>query len=63
VADKLLTIAEVSIITRLPQGTLRYYRSLGKGPQSAKFGKRVVYRESDVEAWIAAQFRTASKTA
>ena len=52
-SDKLLTMAEVAKMTRLPEATLRWYRQEGtKGPKSAKLGRRVVYRESDVLAWI-----------
>lgn len=54
--DKLLTVAEVSELTRLPEATIRWFRHAGKGPRSAKLGRRVVYRESEVLAWIEAQF-------
>lgn len=55
--DKLLTVSEVAEITRLPEATLRWFRHEGtKGPRSAKLGRRIVYRESDVRAWIEAQF-------
>jgi predicted DNA-binding transcriptional regulator AlpA len=40
-------------MTRIPIATLRYYRATGQGgPKSARLGRRVVYRRSDVEAWI-----------
>ena len=56
-ADKLLTVSEVAEMTRLSAATLRYFRHEGtKGPKSAKLGRRVVYRESDVLAWIEAAF-------
>lgn len=57
-SSRLLTMEEVAERTRLPLATLRYYRTLNprKGPASAKLGRSVVYRESDVEAWIAEQF-------
>lgn len=55
--SRLLTMEEVSERTRLPVATLRFYRSRsGKGPQSARVGARVLYREADVEAWIEQQF-------
>lgn len=56
----LLTVAEVSAITRTPEATLRWFRHVGKGPRSAKLGRRVVYRRADVEAWIDAQFNAES---
>lgn len=55
-SDKLLTVPEVAEMTRLPEATIRWFRHAGKGPKSAKLGRRVVYRESDVIAWIEAQF-------
>lgn len=53
---RLHTIREVSERTRVPVDTLRYWRHLGTGPESAKLGRRIVYRESDVDAFVAAQF-------
>ena len=52
----LLTVAEVAEITRLPEATLRWFRHVGKGPKSAKLGRRVLYRRSDVTDWVDAQF-------
>lgn len=54
--DKLMTVAEVAELTRLPLSTIRWFRHAGKGPRSARLGKRVVYKQSDVLAWIEAQF-------
>lgn len=43
----------VSERTGIPINTLRYYRAMGTGgPPSFKLGRRVVYDECDVEAWI-----------
>ncbi len=53
--DEIIGTAEVSGMTRLPDGTLRYYRHTGIGPSSFKLGRRVVYRRSEVERWIAEQ--------
>jgi predicted DNA-binding transcriptional regulator AlpA len=36
----------------IPAATLQFYRSRGGGPKSFKLGGRVVYKRSDVEAWI-----------
>lgn len=55
--QELLTIEEVSEVTRLPINTLYHYRATGQGPKSAKLGRRVVYRRSDLEAWIAKAFQ------
>lgn len=51
--DELLTTAEVADIVRAPAGTLRYWRHRGIGPRHFKIGRRVVYRRSELEAWIA----------
>lgn len=54
--DRLLRLPEVAELTGIPESTLRFYRHEGRGPKSAKLGRRVVYRETDVLAWIDAQF-------
>lgn len=50
--DEHLVTAEVAAITRAPVETVRYWRHVGKGPRSFKVGRRVLYRRSDVEAWL-----------
>ncbi|GAA1549796.1 hypothetical protein GCM10009804_02970 [Kribbella hippodromi] len=61
--QKILTIAEVSAMTRTPTATLRFWRSRGdRGPKSFKIGpKRVGYLESDVLAWIEEQYKAADE--
>ncbi len=55
--DRLLTIKDLAERGLAPEATLRFWRHTGQyGPPSAKIGRRVMYRESDVEAWIKAQF-------
>ncbi|MBM0125611.1 helix-turn-helix transcriptional regulator [Pimelobacter simplex] len=54
--DRLLLIDEVAEMTRKSPSTLRWFRHIGAGPKSAKLGRRVVYRESDVLAWLDEQF-------
>jgi DNA-binding transcriptional MerR regulator len=56
-AERLLTIEETSGITRQPVGTLRYWRHRGIGPPSARIGRRIMYRESDVLAWLDQAFK------
>ena len=58
---ELLTTAQASELTSVPENTLRYWRSLGegkrKGPRSfALEGGSVRYRRTDVEAWLQAQY-------
>ncbi len=49
--ERLLTTEEVANYFRTAPGTVRYWRHIGKGPRSFKVGRRVLYRESDVQAW------------
>jgi predicted DNA-binding transcriptional regulator AlpA len=53
---KLLRLPEVAALTGIPENTLRFWRHQGTGPKSAKLGRRLVYREEDVVAWIDRQF-------
>jgi excisionase family DNA binding protein len=53
--DHLLTMAEVAARVRAPLDTVRYWRAQGTGPQGFKVGRRVLFRESDVAAWLDAQ--------
>ena len=50
--DKLLRLPEVAELIGVPENTLRFWRHRGTGPKSARLGRRVVYRECDVLAWI-----------
>ena len=59
-SGRLLRIHEVAQETGIPLETLRYWRKQGRGPKSAKLGRRVVYRASDVETWINDQFDAAA---
>lgn len=67
--DEILTAADVAGMTKLPVGTLRYWRHLNVhakpgnhiGPRSFKLGpRRVAYMRSDVESWIAQQYQAKS---
>ncbi len=53
----LMTTEDVSNELGIPVGTLRYFRSTGKGPASFRLAGRVRYRRSDVERWITDQER------
>lgn len=57
--EKLLRIEDVEAMTGISANTLRFWRHQKSGPKSAKLGRRVVYREADVIAWIDAQFDNA----
>lgn len=58
-----LTTTEVAALLRTPSETVRYWRHVGKGPKSFKVGRRVLYSESDVFAWIADQQRAGERVA
>ena len=46
----------------LSTNTLAKWRLTGAGPRYIKLGRRVVYRQSDIEAWVAGQeFRSTSE--
>lgn len=52
----IMTTAQVSAETGVPVGTLRYWRHTNQGPASFSLGKKkVVYRRTEVERWIAEQ--------
>nr|WP_245839367.1 helix-turn-helix domain-containing protein [Mycobacterium aquaticum] len=54
-------IDEVSVLTRKPVATLRWWRATGQGPRSSSLGRRVVYRREDVEAWIESQLEETAR--
>ena len=39
----------------LSRGTLANWRAEGRGPRYIKSGKQILYRVSDLEAWLDAQ--------
>jgi hypothetical protein len=56
----LLNQAEAADALRLSERTLERLRLTGNGPVYIKAGRRVLYRSSDLEAWIAAQVRSST---
>lgn len=59
---ELLTITEAADVLRAPVATLRYWRHLGTGPNSFRFGRRVLYRRADLRTWIDAQAEAQTRT-
>lgn len=57
-ADKLMTVDEVAEMLRKTPSALRYQIHKGSAPRSAKILGRRMFRESDVVAYIDAQFTT-----
>lgn len=49
---ELIGAKEVSDMTGVPVGTLRYCRHSNIGPASFTLGRRVVYRREEVMRWI-----------
>lgn len=53
---------EVAEFLKMPERTLGQWRYLGTGPRFVKIGRHVRYRWSDVEAWLADQGRTSTRS-
>lgn len=56
--SELLGIEQLAELLGSSVNTVRYWRTIGYGPKSARIGRRVVYRRADVIAWIDSQFET-----
>lgn len=54
-----LTTTEVAALLRTSPETVRYWRHVGKGPESFKIGRRVLYARQSVESYIEAAQRAA----
>ncbi|WP_306359523.1 AlpA family transcriptional regulator [Nocardia sp. CC227C] len=53
--DRYLQAKDCEALTGIPAATWRYWAWLGTGPESFKLGRRRVWRQSVIAAWIAAQ--------
>lgn len=58
---QLLTLPEAAAKLRAPVATLRYWRHLGTGPDSFRLGRRVMYRQADIDLWIIVQHDTQAR--
>ena len=58
--ERYLRVKEASDVSGLPVGRLNYMRSAGGSPPYIKIGKTVLYKESELIAWLDA--RTVSST-
>ncbi len=56
---RLLTLDEVSEVTRVPKNTLRYWRAQQpqQGPNLFRVGRRLVCFEDECLAWVESQRR------
>lgn len=50
---EILTTREVSAEYPFAEGTLKYWRGANQGPASFVVGKRILYRRSEIERFIA----------
>jgi predicted DNA-binding transcriptional regulator AlpA len=62
--ERLLTTEEVAELMRTTVGTLHYWRSVPTRapdgfPLGAKFGSKVLWRESEINAYVANRFESA----
>ena len=53
-----LTQAEAAVALRICKRTLERWRRLGEGPPISKIGRRVLYRRSSIQKWLAEQEQT-----
>lgn len=61
-ARNYLTTADFARLARTSDSTVRYWRHIGTGPAGFRLGRKVLYLEDDVLAWLdqrAAADRTA----
>ena len=49
---RLYLLEEAAGFLRTSPDTLRYWRARGTGPKSFRLGRRVVYAEADLIAWV-----------
>jgi excisionase family DNA binding protein len=54
--SELLTVDQLAESLNTSISTVRYWRTIGYGPRSARIGRRVLYRRADVDAWLDEQF-------
>jgi predicted DNA-binding transcriptional regulator AlpA len=59
----LLSQREAAQFLCLSERTLERWRVSGNGPKFCKLGRRVVYRSTDLEAWINAHVRQSTSEA
>ena len=52
----LMTLPETAAYLNMTEKALRWLRYTEQGPRAAKIGGRVVFRRSDVDAWIEKAF-------
>ncbi|MEX1263550.1 MAG: helix-turn-helix domain-containing protein [Actinomycetota bacterium] len=53
--DQLLDRQEAAALLRVPPKTLANWAYAGRGPEYFRVGRRTVYRESEIVAWLEEQ--------
>lgn len=61
VTDRLLTSREAAAYLGRSPGTLANWRCQGRGPAFSGSGPGIRYRKADLDAWINANTRTATR--
>ncbi len=56
--DEILGIDQAAKLANKSVSTMYWLRSTGQGPRSGKLGRRVVYKRSDVLAWVESAFES-----
>jgi excisionase family DNA binding protein len=51
-AAEYLTLPQVAELIQTPAGTLYQWRTKKTGPPSMKVGRRLLYKRTDLEAWL-----------
>ena len=49
-----MTVPEVAELCRTTPSAVYQWRWLSQGPKAIKLGRRLLFRRTDVEAWLAA---------
>lgn len=58
--SQLLKPRELSEQINVAEGTLKYWRYMGEGPDFLRLGGRIRYNRADVERWLEKQRRVSS---
>jgi predicted DNA-binding transcriptional regulator AlpA len=61
--NTLLNQREASAALRVSERTLERNRLTGDGPPFVKIGRRVLYRQSDLDTWLASHTRHSTSEA
>jgi hypothetical protein len=56
--DPWLYFEDVCQLHEIEEGTLRYLRSIGEGPEFIKVGRRLRIRKSKAQAWFTEKYET-----